>query len=251
MRDVDAQLEDIRSYCETKGHDLDRIYKDVQTGRNVDRNEYYKLLDQIEDYEVLVTRGTFRFGRDKAGLSQAYLIQKARAADVIVETTTGGRFDFEDKYDRALFRMLGIVADLEVSSMHERIKTGKREGAKAGYWVCGPAPTGYETVGPQGSKLLVPTDQAPHVRYLFERYAEGASMRELADTASDLHDWEGACSQPGIRKLLTNPVYAGRIRWQGETYEGQHDPIVPPDLWEAVQDVREGRRETYTCWQEG
>ncbi len=35
--------------------------------------------------------------------------------------------------------------------------------------------------------------------------------------------------------LLTNPLYAGRIRHQRRAYEGQHPSIIAPELWDAVQ----------------
>ncbi|MEM7237006.1 MAG: recombinase family protein, partial [Pseudomonadota bacterium] len=34
----------------------------------------------------------------------------------------------------------------------------------------------------------------------------------------------------------TNPVYAGRIRHRGQIHEGQHEPIIEPATWQAVQD---------------
>ncbi|PSG98054.1 hypothetical protein BRD56_02515 [Thermoplasmatales archaeon SW_10_69_26] len=247
---VDAQLESIKEHCRQQGHELDRVYKDVKSGRNVDRAEFYELLDCVADYDVLVTREISRFGRDKDGVSQAYLIQKARAAGVIVETTDGKAFDLEDRFDRAFFKMLGIIADLEVGSLEERVREGKREGAKAGYWVSGTPPTGYETEGPQGQKVLVPNENAAYIRQMFERYVQGESMRDLAAwfryAEADLPS-----SQPSIGNLIRNPAYKGKITWKGEINEGQHDGIVSEALWEAAQDIREGRRRTYQCWDKG
>jgi site-specific DNA recombinase len=33
----------------------------------------------------------------------------------------------------------------------------------------------------------------------------------------------------------------GRFRWNGQEYDGIHEPIVPVQLWQAVQDILEGR----------
>ena len=38
-----------------------------------------------------------------------------------------------------------------------------------------------------------------------------------------------------LHYLLTNPLYAGRIRHQRRVYEGQHSSIIAPELWDAVQ----------------
>ena len=38
-----------------------------------------------------------------------------------------------------------------------------------------------------------------------------------------------------IHHILTNPLYAGRIRHKSQVYEGQHPAIIGPAVWEAVQ----------------
>jgi len=48
-----------------------------------------------------------------------------------------------------------------------------------------------------------------------------------------------------LHYLLTNPVYAGRIRHKDVTHEGQHPPIIDPNVWDQVQDhmkERAGRK---------
>ncbi|MFV0474002.1 MAG: recombinase family protein, partial [Pikeienuella sp.] len=39
-----------------------------------------------------------------------------------------------------------------------------------------------------------------------------------------------------LQHLLANPVYIGRIRHKEKTYEGAHEPIVTPAIWDAVQE---------------
>ncbi|PHR25460.1 MAG: resolvase [Hoeflea sp.] len=39
----------------------------------------------------------------------------------------------------------------------------------------------------------------------------------------------------GLHYLLTNPVYAGRIRHRALIHEGQHQAIIDPETWERVQ----------------
>ena len=34
---------------------------------------------------------------------------------------------------------------------------------------------------------------------------------------------------------LTNPYFAGEITMHGETRRGNHDPLVSPDRWHAIQ----------------
>lgn len=37
--------------------------------------------------------------------------------------------------------------------------------------------------------------------------------------------------------MLHNPYYIGVVRWRGVDYEGRHEPIVTPELFERVQEV--------------
>jgi hypothetical protein len=39
-----------------------------------------------------------------------------------------------------------------------------------------------------------------------------------------------------ISKLLSHKVYIGKIIWNGEEFDGLHEPIVPPELFQKVQE---------------
>ena len=45
----------------------------------------------------------------------------------------------------------------------------------------------------------------------------------------------GLFSRGHVYKLLSNPIYVGRIAHKGQVHEGQHPPIVTLDLWDEVQ----------------
>lgn len=38
-----------------------------------------------------------------------------------------------------------------------------------------------------------------------------------------------------VYQILTNPLYAGRIRHKGKVYPGQHAAIIDPEAWDALQ----------------
>ena len=45
--------------------------------------------------------------------------------------------------------------------------------------------------------------------------------------------WKGT----RIYKLITNPLYAGFVRWGGEMAQGTHEPIIDPERFDAVQRI--------------
>lgn len=70
-------------------------------------------------------------------------------------------------------------------------------------------------------------------------------MKDKADAAGlvtkrrVLQDGTSSGAQPfsrgHIHQILTNPIYAGRIRHKGQVHEGQHDAIIAPERWDAIQ----------------
>ncbi|UQN16070.1 recombinase family protein [Gulosibacter sp. ACHW.36C] len=44
-------------------------------------------------------------------------------------------------------------------------------------------------------------------------------------------------AKPSVHRMLTNPYYKGSVRYQGVTYAGAHEAIVPNKVWDYVQTV--------------
>lgn len=40
-----------------------------------------------------------------------------------------------------------------------------------------------------------------------------------------------------LHHILSNPVYAGRIRHKGQVYDGKHAAIIDPEVWDKVQNL--------------
>jgi len=52
---------------------------------------------------------------------------------------------------------------------------------------------------------------------------------------------EKALSKSNYQYILKNPIYCGLIRYNGELYEGKHEPIVAKKLFDRVQEVMESK----------
>lgn len=48
-----------------------------------------------------------------------------------------------------------------------------------------------------------------------------------------------------IRKILRNPLYIGKIFFEGEVYDGKHEPIIDTNTFEEVQKMIERKQKTY------
>ena len=97
--------------------------------------------------------------------------------------------------------------------------------------------SGYDVVN---RKLIVNEDEAPRVRRVFEIFAETGSGVETVRRLQA----EGATSKTGrpldkgdVYKLLHNRTYVGEAAHKGQVYPGEHQAIVPRDLWDRAHAV--------------
>ena len=107
------------------------------------------------------------------------------------------------------------------------------------------SPLGYRV---EDRALHIVDDHAAIVRSLFRRYLEAGSVVYLKQPldaeglripiridGAGRSTGGGVFSRGHIYKILTNPIYVGRITHKGQVHEGQHPPIVTQDLWDQVQ----------------
>ena len=76
------------------------------------------------------------------------------------------------------------------------------------------------------------TKKTPFIRKVFELYATGKyTLKEIRKIINDL-GLKGRrrkmLSVSNYQYLLQNPFYYGLIRYNGEFYEGKHEPIIAP-----------------------
>jgi site-specific DNA recombinase len=114
-----------------------------------------------------------------------------------------------------------------------------------GIWVGGPVPLGYAAVA---KKVIVVQAAAETVRTIFARYLELGSVQALAQDlersgirtrqrrlANGRSFGGGAFGVGGLAHLLRNRFYLGDVVYRGETFQGDHEPILDAALFAAVQ----------------
>ncbi|WP_170610995.1 recombinase family protein [Ruegeria arenilitoris] len=106
-------------------------------------------------------------------------------------------------------------------------------------------PKRYATALPCSSKVLLTRP----IRALFELYDHHGKITDVERVAARMglrskrHQFRSGREQGGgplstgqIHKILTNPVYLGRIRHKEKTWPGRHPAVIGPDLWQRVQE---------------
>ena len=126
-----------------------------------------------------------------------------------------------------------------VDNLRENVKRGLRQKIRNGVWP-GWAPVGYLN-NPKTRGIDVDHDKAPKVRKLFEMYATGKyPFYSLANWCKE-NNLRGNLGKEiaisNVQKILQNIFYIGLMRWKGEIFEGQHEPLISKKLFDKCQEV--------------
>jgi site-specific DNA recombinase len=159
------------------------------------------------------------------------------ATESVDLTTTAGRLSAD---------IQAVVATHYSRNLREEVKKGLYGRLKQGFYPFR-APIGYSDQGTAKAKLFDPV-RAPLIKVAFELYETGEYSlprltREMFQRGLR-NLGNGRISVNGWATILKNPFYAGvmRIFQTGQSFEGNHEPLVPTALFERVQCVLAGKR---------
>ncbi len=134
--------------------------------------------------------------------------------------------------------MLEGYAEFYSAELSEKIHRGQKENALKGKNNGDGVPLGY-LLDKKAQKLLVDPVTAPLVVEIFEKYADGKTVRSIVEdfNARGLRTKKG---QPfninSFSSLLKNRKYIGEYRYQDIVIEGGVPAIIPEGLFNRVQE---------------
>ena len=224
---LDAQREACAAYVASQKAEgwvlLPTVYEDAGiSGGTLERPGLQRLLADIDAglVEQIVVYKVDRLTRSLSDFAK--LVERLEAAGAVFVSVTQS-FNTATSMGRLTLHMLLSFAQFEREVTAERIRDKVAASKRKGLWMGGRVPLGYEK---DERTLRINEAEAETVQTLYALYRQHGTLRQVkadADRRGHLH-----C-------LLTNPLYAGRIRHQRRVYEGQHPSIIAPELWDAVQ----------------
>ena len=138
---------------------------------------------------------------------------------------------------RLTLNVLLSFAQFEREVIGERIRDKVAASKARGMWMGGKVPLGYDV---RDRKLVVNEAEAARVRRAFELFAETGSGTEAVRRLRA----EGIAAKSGrplnkghLYKLLHNRTYAGEVAHKGQVFAGEHEAIVPRELWDRARAV--------------
>lgn len=255
---------------------IHNIYEEVVSGESIaNRPEMQKLLAEVEsgildgvlvmEVERLARGNT----RDQGIVAETFQYSNTK---IITPLKT---YDPSDESDQEYFEFGLFMSRREYKTINRRLQRGRMASLQEGKYIAGAAPYGYERVkikGAKGYTLSIVEHKADVVRHIYELYINGllqpdGSLKRVGSSiiAKQL-DLEGTPSPSSgrwapytVRDILSNPTYAGYVRWSWrptvrkvvdgvliETrpvnksmtlIDGLHPPIIDRSVWKQAQDI--------------
>jgi DNA invertase Pin-like site-specific DNA recombinase len=214
------------------------------SGGTMERPALQHLLADIGEgfIDVVVVYKVDRLTRSLADFAKMVELFDAHGVSFVAVTQ---QFNTTTSMGRLTLNVLLSFAQFEREVTGERIRDKIAASKKKGMWMGGVPPLGYDL---RERRLVINPAEAKTVRHIYERYLELGCVRQLSQEldkkgivskvrVSQKGIKSGGCrfSRGALYELLANPIYIGEIRHRQERHQGQHEAILPGELWERVQ----------------
>ena len=238
---IEGQLHDAYAYAERCGYNVVGEYIDrALTGTKDERPDFQRMMKDAEkrQFQVILVWKLDRFSRNRYDsaiykrLLKKYGVRVISVMENITDSPEG----------IILEGLLEAMAEYYSANLSENIKRGQKASVAKGWFCGGSVPMGYRL---QDHKLVPDEKTAPLVRELYQRYADGEA---LADIASDFNNrgyrtTRGRIFQTGtFDRILPNPAYIGEYQYAGQTVPDLATPLIDKDLYDRAVQRRERNR---------
>ena len=246
---LDAQREACEAYIASQKHEGWELQPDHYddggiSGGHLDRPALQRLMQAVDEKRVdqIVVYKIDRLTRSLADFAK--LVDRLDAAETSFVSVTQS-FNTATSMGRLTLNMLLSFAQFEREVTAERIRDKIAASKRKGMWMGGNVPLGYQ---PDGRTLMIDEAEAETIRTLYDLYLQLGTLRDVKERSEVLDLRSRRRERAGVRMsggthfdrghlqhILSNPVYAGRIRHKKQVYEGQHPAIIDPAVWDKVQ----------------
>ena len=248
---LDAQREACAAYIDSQRHEgwlaLDDRYDDGgYSGGTLERPGLQRLIRDIEAGKV-DTVVCYKIDRLSRSLTDfAKLVDVFERNNVTFVSVTQS-FCTTTSMGRLTLNILLSFAQFERELVGERIRDKFAASRRKGIFMGGSPPLGYDV---RDRKLVVNVTEAELIRLIFRRFLDLGSalllIRELNAQGHRTKSWttragtfrKGRPFDKGtLYKILRNRTCIGEAVHKGQSYPGEHEPIVDPATWDRVHEV--------------
>lgn len=222
---LDAQQDSLENYAKALGYEIFKIYRDEgKSAKDLKRPEMQQMLQDAEarKFQAIFIYKLDRFSRSLKDLILTIDKLKDLGVDFVslqdkIETTSAS--------GKLMFHIISAFAEFERNIIGDRTRFGMARKAQEGGFIT-KAPKGYKIVEKQ---LKIDEEQADRVKQIFQEFLDSnISLTQLAK--------KNEMTTSGIKKLLQNTTYIGKVKFDSKESEGTHEKIILEELFNKVQE---------------
>jgi DNA invertase Pin-like site-specific DNA recombinase len=246
---LEAQREACEAYIRSQEHEGWRLVPDQLndggfSGGNMDRPGLKQLIGLVEQekIDVIVVYKIDRLTRSLTDFAKLAEVLDRHGVSFVSVTQ---QFNTTTSMGRLMLNVLLSFAQFEREITGERIRDKIAASKKKGMWMGGVPPMGYDVVD---KRLVVNEADSATVRRVFALYLDEGTVPALIDrlkredirtaarySAKGKHYGNRQFTRGHLYKLLTSPIYIGRVPHKTASHAGQHEGIIDKATWDAVQ----------------
>lgn len=223
-------------------------YREIVSGENIAaRPQMQALLADVNDgkYDGVLVMEIERLARgdtiDQGVVAQAF---RTSGTKIITPIKT---YDPTNEFDEEYFEFSLFMSRREYKTIRRRMNAGRIAAVKDGNYIAPAPPFGYKKIRPEPKvyTLEIIPEQAEIVKMIYDMRLNGSGARAIAEELNRMGTapmksqyWEPV----SVRKILENPVYAGKIHWYSKrdgdiVCNGKHEAIIPEETFDRVQEI--------------
>ena len=266
LHSQDESFETQALYYEKKiqahsGWDFAGIYGERMSGTHTDNRASFRqmIADALAHrIDLILCKSISRWGRNAAEALEDIKLLNGNHVHIVFEQDS-----IDTRQPGIIFRLnlMASVAQSESESISENMKWMYRNKASQGIFK--PRKRQYFGFNTDDGQFI-PDENAKNVKFIFESYAEGTPLSQIADALNKQgvktrkgNPWSGS----SIRSIVTNEVYVGDVRIQkrpsrnvitgkpddiqvSRYLENHHEGIISRRLWNMAKARLEGIKVT-------
>jgi site-specific DNA recombinase len=248
---LDAQREACAAYIDSQRHEgwlaLDDRYDDGgYSGGTLERPALQRLIRDIEAGRV-DTVVCYKIDRLSRSLTDFAKLVEVFERNSVTFVSVTQSFCTTTSMGRLTLNILLSFAQFERELAGERIRDKFAASRRKGIFMGGHPPLGYDV---RDRKLVVNPTEAELVRLIFRRFLDlGSALLLIRELNAQGHRTKSWMTQSGtfrkgrpfdkgtLYKTLRNRTYLGEAVHKGQSYPGEHEPIVDRATWDRVHEV--------------
>lgn len=234
---IEAQIAELQEFAKKERLEIVEFITEAKTAKMPGREQFAEVLKKIERgiANGIVAWHPDRLARNSMdGGKIVYFLDIGKLVDLKFptfwfENTPQGKFMLSIAFGQSKYY---------VDNLSENVRRGQRQKLRNGVLPL-KAPFGYVN-NPKTRGIDVDSTTSPIVKEMFAMFAQGnKSFTDILRHLYDVYDLKKKNGKPWhidtIRHHLSNKFYVGIITFNGEYYDGTHEPIISNELFARVQ----------------